>query len=354
MFDFRKRAPLRREVGRSPGTVSLPLVLKHQGPPAVTVINYGKDIFQKTAGDDIEAALAGVREDTNTWINVDGLTAPALLEALGRRFDLHPLALEDVVCHDLPPKCEDYDSSLFVHVRAVTPPPDLESDQIAFFLCRGTLITVRERPTRIFEPVLRRLESRTGRLRTSGPDYLLYALIDVVIDHYFPVLEGYSERMQALEQEIGAAPTREVFNRIFTLRSELLTVRRNIWPHREIISTLIRTENRLIARTTRLFLRDVYDHVAHLIDITETYREMGAGLQETYLTLLNTKLNEVMKTLTMIATIFLPLTFIAGVYGMNFRGMPEIEWRWGYPFSLILMGAVTLALVLWFRRRRWL
>jgi magnesium transporter len=285
-----------------------------------------------------------------------------LIGRMGQRLRLHPLALEDVVNTGQRPKTDDFGNSLFVVLDLFAFGPGkngLEREQVSLVLQEGLVLSVRERESGVFDPVRERLKADGSRMRTLPADYLAYALVDAVVDHLFPVLERFGERIEDAEEGIMEEPDPGDLNALHVLRRDLLLLRKSTWPLREVMGRLLRSDSSLIHDETRLYLRDVEDHVTLCLDIIETYREMVASLTELYLSAVSNRLNEVMKVLTIIATIFIPLSFIASLYGMNFDrnagplNMPELGWAWGYPFALLIMAATAGALLLFFRRRGW-
>ena len=297
-----------------------------------------------------------------TWVNVDGLGDANVIAEIGALFGLHHLALEDVLHVHQRAKVEDYGEYLFIVVRMVEICDGrLQTEQVSMFLGKDFLVTFQERPgIDSIEPVRHRLRALRGKVRFSGAGYLAYSLIDAVIDGYFPILESYGDRLDELEGSLGDNSKLELTVPVHEIKSDLLVIRRAIWPHREAISALMRDPSPLIDAETRVYVRDCYDHIVQLIDIVETYRELGADLRDLYLATVSTRMNEIVKVLTVISTIFIPLTFIAGVYGMNFNthisrwNMPELNWYFGYPFSLMLMGLTTAAMLLFFYSRGWI
>ncbi len=287
------------------------------------------------------------------WVNVVGLADAGLLEELGRRFEIHRLALEDVFNVHQRAKVEPFDHQLFIVARMVHPGGRSETEQVSFFVGAGYVLTFQERPGDSFDLVRARIRSGRGRIRRSPTGYLAYALLDALIDAYFPVLEGYGERLEALESEVMARPEASIVQRMHAVKRELLVMRRAMWPHREAINQLFRDDSSFIDDETRLHLRDCYDHVIQLIDIIETYRELASGLLDAYLSSVSNRMNEIMKILTIFAAIFIPLTFIAGLYGMNFAYMPELQWKWAYPVVLTVMTGVSVVMLLFFRRLGW-
>ncbi|GIX47262.1 MAG: magnesium transport protein CorA [Candidatus Tectimicrobiota bacterium] len=347
--------------GTPPGTLRPPEVPQ---PVRVTAIHYTAETYTEQEVADVDAFLKDVPRQGVLWLNVDGLGDVALLEKLGQHFGLHPLSLEDVLNVPQRPKLEDYEAYQFLVIRMamVQDMADLSgrTEQVSLFLGPTYVLTIQEHYGDVFEPVRQRLRQARGRIRRSGPDYLAYALLDAAIDGFFPVLEHLSDRLTALEEAVLARPTRETLEEIYAVRRALNGLRRALWPAREAVSAFARSDSPLVSEQTKFFLRDCYDHVLQVLDVLESYRELSAGLMETYLSSQSHHLNEVMKVLTIIATIFIPLTFIAGIYGMNFNpdrspwNMPELNWYWGYPFSLLLMAAIAAGLVFYFRRRGWL
>jgi magnesium transporter len=294
------------------------------------------------------------------WVDVAGLRNTSLVSTLGRLFGLHPLALEDVVHTHQRTKVENYGDYSFIVVR-MAPFHEEEPEQLSLFLGPDWLVTFQERAGDHLGSVRDRLRSGRGRLHSLGPDHLSYTILDAVVDGYFPVLERLGEELEDLEDEVVIRPRREMLSRVHVLRRRMLQLRRAIWPLREAFNTLIRDEDcPLIARETRAYFRDVYDHTVQLIDLLETYRELSSNLMDVYLSSLSNRLNEVMKVLTIITTIFIPLTFICGVYGMNFNpdksplNMPELNWYWGYPVAMMVMLLIAVGELIYFQRRGWL
>lgn len=306
---------------------------------------------------DIEGRAAGL---PRIWVDVQGLAGVELIRALGERYGLHPLTVADVVHVHQRPKLESHDDLLFIVLRLPDRTGGLVTEQLSILLGRDFVLTFQERPGDCFDPVRERLRRPGGALRERGVDYLAYALIDALVDSYFPILESYGELIEALEEQVIAQPEPARVARIQRLRRELLEIRRALWPQREVLSALLREDTPCIAPGTRVFLRDCADHAAQLLDMVEIHREVASGLLDLHLSSLSTRMNEIMKVLTIIATIFMPLGFIAGLYGMNFDpeaspfNMPELHWRFGYPFALALMLAVALGMLAYFWRKGWI
>jgi magnesium transporter len=341
-----------RKVGLPPGT--LPEVETEVGPTSIRLITYspGELVERELSPEEIIGFPQGERVN---WLDIVGHDRKAL-EACQQVFGLHPLLLEDIATPGQRPKLEDYGDHLFLVLSMLRGETDgeVEEEQVAFVLGPSWLISVQERPGDVFEPVRERIRLEKGRIRKEGPDYLLYALVDAVVDGYFLVLESLGERIEELEEVVLESPGPETAHRLHRLKRELLFVRKAVWPLREAIGGLLRPESPLVQEGTRHFLRDVYDHTIQVIDTVETFRDMVTGMLDIYLTSVSNRMNEVMKVLTVIATLFMPLTFIAGIYGMNFRYMPELSWRWGYFAALGLMVALALGMLFYFRRKHWL
>ena len=295
------------------------------------------------------------------WVDVEGLGDVETIRALGEVFGLHGLALEDVLSVHQRPKIEQYGDYYFIVGRMVKLEEHLETEQVSLFLGKNFVLTFQEgRPGDCLNPVRERIRQKRGHIREAGLDHLVYSLLDAIVDSYFPVLEEYGERLDVLEDEILTHPSSNTVARIHEIKRHLLTLRRAIWPQREIFNALLRDENPIVTAETRLYLRDCYDHATQIIDLVETYRELASDLTDVYLSSISNRTNEIMRVLTVIATIFIPLTFISGLYGMNFNtevspfNMPELNWYWGYPFSLLLMMTVVLGQLFFFWRRGWL
>ena len=292
-----------------------------------------------------------------TWINIDGIHDAALVERLGSYFGLHPLILEDIMNTSQRPKMEDLGDAIYVVLKMIeygADGPDVATEQMSVVFGKNFVLTFQERPGDTFDPVRERIRKGKGRIRKMGPDYLAYALIDSVVDDYFIVLERMGEQIEQLEDELISDPKKATLNEIHQLKRQMILLRKSVWPLRELISRLERAESPIIQKTTGIFLRDVYDHAIQIIDNIETFRDMLSGMLDMYLSSVSNRMNEVMKFLTIIGTIFIPLTFLAGVYGMNFKFMPELEWRWGYYLIWGIMIAAGVSLILYFRKKKWL
>lgn len=357
--DRQLHAPLRawkRRPRIRPGTLPGTLV-PHEGPlpPArISLIRFSRDAFNERDVS-LDEAVAAVSAGGVTWINVDGLD-PVVLARLGERFGLHPLALEDAMNVPQRPKAERYEKHYFLILHSLgRHDHGLRDEQISVFFGEGWVITVQERiQGDSFGAVRDAIRHGRGRTRESGADYLAYLLLDSMVDAYFPLIEWLSERMGALEQEaVGARATTECLLKIQQVRHDLLALRHAVWPVREEVGVLIRDDSGLVAPETRVFLRDAYDHSVQALELVESLRETATSVMEIYLSAQNQRLNEVMKVLTVISTLFIPLTFIASIYGMNFQYMAELHWRYGYAWALGLMALTAAGLIAFFRRRGW-
>ena len=348
----RRHRGARVKPGTPPGTL---IVTGVPAPARISVLAYNREGATERRDVTVDDALALTAPGGVTWINVDGLGDTQTLTRLGERFGLHPLALEDVLDVGQRPKVERYDKYLFIVMRTMRlVDGDVVEEQVSTFFGPGWLITVQERPDGdCFGPVREAIRQGRGRVREAGADYLAYVLLDSVVDAYFPVIEHFGERLQALESAAIDDPTPIVLVQLQRLRHQLLALRRAVWPMREEVGILQREESELVTAETRLFLRDVYDHAVQGLEIVESLRETAVSVMEVYLSVQNQRLNEVMKVLTVIATLFIPLTFIASIYGMNFKHMPELEWRYGYAWALGLMLVSALGMLAYFKRRGW-
>jgi len=345
----RKRKRIHRP-GLPPGTLvppDTPVKVRIQ------VIHYTADSIEEREVATLEECAAYKNRPGVTWINVDGLGDVVVLQKLGERFGLHPLALEDVHNVGQRPKLDEFGDHLFIVMTQEKLAATIESEQVGIFLGKDYVITIQEAPGDCFDPVRDRLRKGGGRIRQQGPDYLAYALIDALVDQSFPILEKLGERIEDLEQEVVERPTRETLTAIRDVKRDLLHLRRMSWPQREVIHGLQREDSLFVTRETRIFLRDLYDHVIQILDMIESYRELASSMLDIYLSSLSNRMNEIMKVLTVISTIFIPLTFLSGVYGMNFHHMPELETKFGYFVVLGVMVSVAFGMLYWFRRKGW-
>lgn len=349
---FRHKA---QKAGMAPGTL-LYLGERKAERVRIHLIRYSPDSLEEREDADLAELLAERDVEGVNWINVVGLHEVPVVERLGRHFGLHHLVQEDILNVQQRPKLEDYEDYIFVVLRMLSWDEArglIDEEQLGLVLGRGWVLSLQEREGDVLDPLRARIRAGKGRLRQWAADYLAYAIIDSVVDSYFVVLERLGERMDALEGELVTAPTQSTVRQIYRLKRELLYLRKAVWPLREVLHVLLRDDVKLVSAETEVYLRDVYDHTIHVIDTVETYRDIAGGMMDTYLTAVNNRMSEVMKVLTVIATIFIPLTFLAGVYGMNFEHMPELEWPWAYPAILAVMAGAALGMLYAFRRRGW-
>jgi len=328
----------------------------------ISVVEYGPEHFSVAVCNRPEEAGKTRAAGANTWIRVHGLHDAAAVEALCLRFGLHPLTIEDILHTGQRPKIDYYEDYLFLVINLVSHDKEsgeMSMEQISLILGRDLLISFQEKDSAIFAPVLDRIRANKGRIRKMGAGYLAYSLLDTVVDSFFAVLEKIGEEIEDLEEELIAAPSPDTLQSIHFLKREMILLRKSIWPLREIINGLQRDESQFLDGAVLPFLKDLYDHTIQILDTVETFRDIIAGMIDIYLSAVSNRMNEVMKVLTMFAVVFIPLTFIAGVYGMNFNpgrspfNMPELNWYFGYPFALGLMASTVLVMLLYFRRKKW-
>jgi magnesium transporter len=344
--------------GSSPGVV---LPDPAQPPSQVELIAYGPEQLVEEKITDLARITSKMRDFPVVWVNVEGLGDAQTIEQLGEMFGLHRLALEDVANLHQRPKVEEYGDVLFIVLRMAIVRDRCTTEQISIFVGKNFVITFQEgQPGDSFSRVRQRLREKSGRLRTLGSDYLAYAMIDAVIDGYYPVLEVYAERIDELEDIVLEGPKRQVFDRLHEVKSDLLLLRRAIWPQREAVAVLSRETSVRFSEATRPYLRDCYDHIVQIVELVETYRELTADLRDLYMSTISNRINETMRVLTIMSSLFIPLTFIAGIYGMNFDtrvspwNMPELEWYYGYPLSLLGMALTAAGMTVYFYRQGWI
>ncbi len=343
------------KAGLPPGT----LVYVGDAPqqaPSLSVIEYDEERFSRKDGTDMDRMLPPKTRAGTCWISVNGLTQTHVIEALGDRFHIHPLVLEDIVNTTQRPKVDYYDEYLYVVLRLLTyheETGEISSEQMSIVLGRDFLLTFRESEGEQFAGVIERLRAGKGRIRKAGTDYLAYSLMDAIVDNYFGILEKLAERIEILEETLVVDPSRPTLQGIHTLKTDMIHMRRSVWPIREVLNSLARGDSEFIKSDTIPYLRDVYDHTVHVIDNMESYRDIITGMLDIYLSSMSNRLNEIMKVLTIIATIFIPLTFMTGWYGMNFKNMPELQWGWSYPaFAGVAATAAGVMLIL-FKVKKW-
>lgn len=345
----------KKKAGAPPGTL-VHIGEKKAESVRITYIDYDEQSFQEKQVTDIKECFPFKETPTVTWINIDGIHDVDIIEKIGKHFGLHPLILEDILHTTQRPKFEDYDSHLFIVLRMLMSASEkqlVQSEQVSMVVGRNFVISFQESIGDVFEPIRDRLRNSKGRIRKMGSDYLAYALLDAVVDGYFSVLETIGDTIESMEERLAKDPTEEILRQIHSLKREMIFLRKSIWPLRELISNLQRSESDLIAQSTDVFLRDVYDHTIQVIDTVESFRDIVSGMLDLYLSSISNKMNAVMKVLTIIATIFIPLTFVAGIYGMNFEYMPELKWRWSYALVWLVMIVIALGMIKYFRKKNW-
>lgn len=329
----------------------------------ITCVDYCPDQIQSQVVENLDEFIQGRRPDWSAvrWINVDGLGDIKIIQALAQKYQLHPLAIEDVLHVQQRPKVDLFEgdnnkhSRVFVVARmAMLVEGRVRSEQVSMFLGHNTVITFQEAQGDVWNPVRDRLSKTGTRVRLNDASFLLYSFIDAIVDQFFPILEHYGNELENLEDTIFEHPDPRNMHDIHELKRQLLLIRRDVWPMREMVQTLQREPHECMAENTRMYLRDVYDHAVQIIDLLETYREVASGLTEMYMSSMSQRLNEVMKVLTIMGTIFIPMTFVAGVYGMNFTHMPELDWKYSYPIFWVVCLAISGSMIGWFRRRHWL
>ncbi|MBI5407741.1 MAG: magnesium/cobalt transporter CorA [Nitrospirae bacterium] len=346
-----------KKSGLPPGTL-MHIGEKKTGETKITVLDYDESSFQEKDIERAEECVQFKDRPTVTWINIDSVHQPELLEKLGECYGLHPLVLEDILNTDQRPKLEDYNNYLYIVLRMLYYNEKrgvITSEQISLVVGPNYVISFQEGiEGDVFTPLRERIRSNKSRIRKMGADYLAYSLIDAIVDNYFAILEKTGDHIELLEEKLVGSQTTNVLREIHALKREMIFLRKAVWPLREVISSMERGGQTLIREDTRIFLRDVYDHTIQVIDTIEVYRDMVSGMLDLYLSSVSNRLNSVMKVLTIIATIFMPLTFIAGIYGMNFKYMPELEWRSGYPLILLIMLVIGVSMLIYFRKKKWL
>jgi len=345
-----------KKSGAAPGT------LVHVGErktdqTRITVVDYFSDQFREREYKTFEIVEPLKDLPTTTWLNIDGIQDIELVEKIGKHFNIHPLTLEDILNTGQRPKVEEFEDYLYFVLKMLyvdEKTHEIRSEQVSLVLGKNFLISFQEVRGDVFEFVRERLRKGKGRIRKGGTDYLAYALVDSVVDHYFTILEKIGVAIEDIEEDLLADSTADTMQSIHTMKRELIYLRKQVWPLREVINTVTKQELDLVDQKTVLFFRDVYDHTIQIIDTIESYRDILSGMLDLYLSTVSNQMNEVMKVLTIIATIFIPITFVAGIYGMNFKFMPELEWRWGYLGVWGLIAFIVLLMLVFFKRKKWL
>ena len=358
-----------RFIKRSSKTIGLPPgSLVHVGEKRtsnvkITVIDYDEKNFEEKEVEKVEDCFPFKDKPTVTWINVDGVHQIDIIEKIGKHFGLHPLVLEDIVNTGQRPKMEDFEDYILIVLKMLyhsEKDNEIKAEQISLILGKNFVISFQETEGDVFDFVRERIRNSKGRIRRVSADYLIYALLDTIVDNYFIILEKIGEKVEVMEEELVSNPTPETLQAIHNMKREMIFLRKSVWPLREVISSLQRGESKLIQKSTNIYLRDMYDHTIQVIDTIETFRDMISGMLDIYMSSVSNKMNEVMKVLTIFAAIFIPLTFVAGLYGMNFNpgvskfNMPELNFYLGYPMALFAMAVIGVIMLIYFRRKKWL
>jgi magnesium transporter len=323
----------------------------------ITLIDFDEKSVEEKELKNIEECFPFINKNTTTWVNIDGLHEIDVIEKIGNKFEIHPLVLEDILNTDQRPKMEDFDKYIFFVIKMLYIDDityDIHSEQVSLILGKNIVLSFQESLGDVFDPVRGRIRSGKTRIRRRGTDYLCYALLDAIVDNYFSILEKIGEKVENIEHSVVSNPSPDLLKEIYNLKRDLIYLRKSVWPLREVINNLQREESKLIKETTHIFLRDLYDHTIQVIDTVETFRDMISGMLDIYMSSVSNKMNEVMKVLTIFAAIFIPLTFIAGVYGMNFQHMPELAIPWAYPAVWAVIIIVSVSLLLYFKHKKWL
>lgn len=345
-----------KKSGLLPGTL-VHIGEKRKEDVNIFVIDYDEANVLEAELKAVEECIPLKEKPTVTWINVEGLHQPDIIQKLGDCFNLHPLVLEDILNTDQRPKIEDHGDYIYIVLKMLHKKSGVEftAEQISIILGKNFVISFQEGiKGDAFDLIRERIRSGKGRIRGLGTDYLVYSLIDAIVDNYFVVLEEMGERIENLEDELVKNPQAQTLHKIHNFKREMIYLRKAVWPLREVISAMERKDSPLIRDTTSIYLRDVYDHTIQVIDTIESYREMLSGMLDIYLSSISNKMNEIMKFLTIIGTIFIPLTFIVGIYGMNFEFMPELKWRYGYFAIISGMSAIAVMMLFYFKKKKWL
>ncbi|MDA0991143.1 MAG: magnesium/cobalt transporter CorA [Verrucomicrobia bacterium] len=348
-------APMAKKSGMPPGSLGY-VGEQRVEEVKINLIDYSGESLREIPITKASECSEYLGKSTVTWVNIVGLHDPSVIEDFGRTFNIHPLVLEDILNTGQRPKVEDHLDYLFITVKMLhrDEKKGVLAEQVSFVLGCNYLLTFQELPQDVFEAIRERVRNGVGRVREAGCDYLAYALLDAIVDHYYVVLEHLDERIEKLHEDVINYADNEALHTIHALRREMVQVRKMLWPLREMVSTMQMSESVLIAAETKPYLHDVYEHAIQIMDNVEALRDMLTSALEIHLSMISNRMNEIMRVLTIIATVFIPLTFIAGIYGMNFDNMPELHWSMGYPFAWGLMIATGIGMFIFFRRRGWL
>jgi magnesium transporter len=345
-----------KKMGLSPGTLMF-VGKKKTEKPRISIIDYDSAKLSEKEAKKIDECFPFKDTPTVTWLNIDGLHDTDLIDKIGKHYDIHPLVLEDILNTGQRPKIEVFDDYLFIVLKMLSFDEvefRITSEQVSLIMGKNFVISFQEQPGDLFDPLRDRIRTGKGKIRKMNSDYLTYALLDIVIDYYFNILEKVGEKIEDFESALMSEPKPDTLNEIYRLKREVLFLRKSVWPLREAVNKLERSESSLIHKKTKPYLRDVYDHTIQIIDAIETSRDLLSGMLDLYLSSVSNKMNEVMKVLTIFAAIFIPLTFIAGIYGTNFEFIPELKWQYGYFAMWTVMIITTIGLLIFFRKKKWI
>ena len=352
---IKKRRRIKRKVGQSPGTLTF-IGEKKTDSIEKEIVSYNNDFYEEQTLPTLKELMPFYSAERENWINIEGLHDTAVIENIGKQFSLHPLLLEDVMIVEQRPNSEDFGEYIFFTMKVARDfsGEAIEYEQLSFVLGKNYLLSFQEKPNDHFDMIKERIKTSQGLLRSRKVDYLFYRLIDNVVDSYYLVLDHLADQIEDLEEEVLQQPDNYSLHKLQNIKKELIFLRRSMYPVREALSSLSRRENEIISLETQRYFTDVYDHAIHVIESLETYRELTGGIMDIYMNAVSNRLNEVMKVLTVISTIFIPLTFIVGVYGMNFDNMPELHMKYSYPVVWLIMVLIILIMLYYFKRKKWL
>ncbi|WP_276166846.1 magnesium/cobalt transporter CorA [Zobellia alginiliquefaciens] len=351
----KRKSKFHKKKGKAPGTITY-MGKREGGASVVNILEYNENNFREQTPGNIDEIAAHKDPPEISWVDVIGLSDETFIDKVGKRFGLNPLVLEDVVDTNQRPKIDEYEGYIFgvFKMLYINEEQQVVYEHVAMVMMENCVLVFQELEDDVFKGVRNRITSKSGRIRTRGADYLFFALLDAIVDNYFEVLEHLNEKIERLEEIVYDQPTPEVAQQIQEVKKEVLKIRRWIFPVKELISRLIDSENELITKDTKVFLRDALDHSMEINESIQIYREMSMSLMEMYMSNMSNKMNEVMKVLTIMASIFIPLSFVAGVYGMNFEHIPELHWEYGYYYFWGLMITLFIGMMIYFKRKHWL
>lgn len=345
-----------KQIGSAPGTL-VHIGEHYTDKVKITMIEYSEDYYNEIEANTVEDCFEMAKSNTIKWVNVDGINDISIIEKIGIRLNLHPLLLEDILNTGQRSKMDDYEDNLFIVLKMIYYNEKenlIKSEQVSIVVKDNYLISFQEFSGDVFQNIRDRLKGGRRNIRKTGSDYLAYALMDAIVDSYFLILEKMGNKMDDIEERMMDNPSRDVLQEIYNIKRQMLFLRNSLWPLREVIGTMSRCESNIIKDTTGIYLRDVYDHCIQVIDTIETYQDIMSNMLDTYLSSISNKTNDVMKVLTIFSTIFIPLTFLAGIYGMNFKYIPELQWNYGYPIFWIVSIIIIIVMLCLFKKRKWL